>query len=115
MFENLHVTCTERTKRKHLHDFIQAAYDRIENFWSGNEHRPVINKKEIPLICANADLVCDANFKPDEVFYSSMSFHLHTGFLTFLFYPYPDTVQTGVNPFPDFSKPITVYQGKYVL
>lgn len=115
MFENLHVTCTERTKRKHLDEFIKAAYDRIENFWSGNEVRPVINRKEIPIISATAYQVCDANFKPDEVFYSSMAFHLQTGYLTFFFYPYPDTVQTGVNPFPDFSKPITVYQGKYVL
>lgn len=115
MFPNLHVSCTECTSRKNLSDFIQRAYDRMQNFWSGVEERPVINKREIPLVCSTAETICDANFKPDENFYASMNFHLSTGLLTFFFYPYPDTVKTGANPFPDFSKPVNVFSGKYVL
>lgn len=115
MFPNLSVTCTECTKRSSLEQYLKNAFDRMENFWSGNENKPVLNRKSIPTILQDAYKAFDNNFAPGVAFYASMSFQLDTGTATLTFYPYPNSQTSDGNKFPNFSLPVDVYYGKYVL
>jgi hypothetical protein len=115
MFPNLTVSCTECTNKKSLPDYFARAFERMENFWQGNEKRPVLNRKIIPAICLAGDQFFDANFKEHDNVYASTKFELDSGYVSVTFYPYPNSINTDGNKFPAFNLPIDVYRGKYVL
>ena len=115
MFSNLTVTCTECTKRSSLEQYLKNAFDRIENFWSGNEKRPVVNRKIIPTILQDSYNAYDNNFAPGVSFFASMQFRLSDGMATLTFYHYPQSQDSQGNCFPDFSLPTDVFYGKFVL
>lgn len=115
MFPNLTVSCTECTNKQSLPDYFTRAFERMDNFWQGNENRPVLNRKILPAICLAADQFFDANFEAHENLYASTKFELDSGYVSVTFYPYPNSKLSDGNKFPDFSKPIEVFRGKYVL
>jgi len=109
MLHNLHVSCSECVKENNLSIFLRAAFDRIKNFWDGNERAPVVIKDTTHIDRCVMDTRID-NFSADENSYATVNFFLDQGICEIKLYPYRNGTK-----YPDFATPLLAYKGKYVL